>query len=245
MASGPLCVECDQLKQSHPLMTVEDFLLAYRQSPALRKSIEASRIHLQEAAPNFKVPSAVSSLCHVGTRVEFAYAIFTADEFLKHFKVSHEDVDLKTMEVMNEQNQPETVIAVRDNTVPRKLVVYCDLGNTLSQDMMPNEIREGQGCDKHTALCSADISTRDRLLLPGNRFAAPTLAQLHLDVDKIINERTQRGLSDQLRTGGPALGGLASQMQNSHGIQLQWFGLIWWLFAVPICRFTHLRPHLD
>jgi hypothetical protein len=121
-----LCMECYSIKAKHPrIATVEAFILAFRENPRFRGSVETIRLRMRNPAdpnlPPLTEPGTAASFQRVGSRLEVTFSVYRAAEFLATFGCSHTALGMATTSLMlNEELEAEDVILVKKAGVPRR-----------------------------------------------------------------------------------------------------------------------------
>jgi hypothetical protein len=183
--AGDWCQECQALKEAHG----DDFETRYSESKPFAKSVEDSRRVLNgEVLLDPKVPNHVFADAVVGTRMEVPHLAYSETEFLDAFKIPHSDIEgLGLSPVINEDKMEEDVVLLRDKTMPRRYIVYCDASSRLSQTMLKKELWDNHGVDKHKSLVNLDVMTRT---LPSH---AKTLDEVQTMAAQITADRRAAG----------------------------------------------------
>lgn len=195
LARGPSCAECKSLQNAFPLLgDWATFVLSYRESPQLRKRVEAARkVLLGKATFKSAIPGQVTSQISVGTRVEVPYLIYSKEEFLKAFSIPPEDIQppLPTVNILNECNKNEDVILLRDKSTPRRLLWYSDSGNMFGQNMCSNPLRLGEDEDRYKWLVGKDVESRGA----AGRTRLLTFDEVAAKATEVIKARADAGMN--------------------------------------------------
>ncbi|CAK0823789.1 unnamed protein product, partial [Prorocentrum cordatum] len=202
VAKGPACKECQKLHAAFPLQgaTFHNFVQMYKESALLKKRVEKARGVLQKGEDlEVAIPGAVNSSTTSGQTMEAVFLVFSTTEFLRHFQVEAADVGLKAAPVVNEENEQEDVILLRDDSAPRRLRVFTTTCTKHEQDMLGQVIRKDQDKDVHKWLLALDTGGRDRCLRPEGHMQVKTMSFVDRECKAVVAKRTADGVIDSVR----------------------------------------------
>ena len=218
-----ICCECFTLRRAWPLIpTCEAFLGAHSTSQPMRKLVGLAREHNRDpsgALPAFMKPGSVHADMKMGLRLEVKYGIYTMDDFMKRYMSGPQSLKLHAHIIQLPQNQelqPESVVAVPgDLSAPRILSYFVELSCSLEEDMLGQQLREGQPADRMTWLANRDISTRAPVCREKDRNKFTTAQEIQAMADKMQEDRKKQEVSNALRGAGITDDEGASSMAGS------------------------------
>ncbi len=141
----------------------------------------------------------------IGGRLEVYYGLYTIDDFLARFRCSSDSASVKgqVCTFLNQENVKETCVAViGDRSAPRVYVRYTDCSNELEEDMMPMQLRSGQGTDKFSWLVGEEVKFRGPVLLEANRLKYKSYPELKIICEQIEVVRRKQEVHDALHGAG-------------------------------------------
>jgi hypothetical protein len=144
---GPGCEKCYVMASCWPLLKFSDWAVLYKSDQKVRAaSLEALRRY--ETGDFTDISQAeVIGIQSAALRIQCEYFIFNEREFLRFFKTTPEALGLKMVSITNEKNELEDVVVMRDESVPRKAIVYTEHGNSLEEQQVRQLLRPGQASD--------------------------------------------------------------------------------------------------
>jgi hypothetical protein len=179
-ALGAACLRCYRISRLYPLLTLEQFFDKLKEDRGLRMEVESIRIVLtnEDMHPVFLQLGGVEADRIVGVRVESAFFMFNSVEFLQELKVKAETLGLSFKPIENEALAMEMVVFVKDETHPRRAIVFSESTNKMTLQMMGRQLRENQANDRLQWLINNDLAVRTEALAPGGHKHLYTLEEI-------------------------------------------------------------------
>ena len=160
---GPSCMRCDVVVKAYPGLTKSKFLALWRGNRIFRQAVKACMARLEGTNWLARADVLPRHQClgktKVGLRVETACRIFTEAQLTRVFKCGSAALKLKplakTKRLTCEHGvvPTEDLFVARDDTMPRRAVMFTEETFDFTEDKMAMYIRSGQADDQHKNLC--------------------------------------------------------------------------------------------
>ena len=176
---------------------------AYKASPDFAATWDGAKQVYTKTAPPIAMPGAVDLQTQVGLEVQMPVILRTRAEFKRDFKVPPEELDVPVAaDVVLEEGKKEDVVIIRDESMPRRGILFSRTFNTLTVPKLKLEdnIAPRQAEDWFQKLVSASVDSRNKYLQSANIFSkVPDVEQIQGRASKLQEERRQ---AEQLAVAG-------------------------------------------
>ena len=144
---------------------------------ALKARREGTSIGLQK-------PATVSGAVRHGMVMMSDYLVYTCQEFVKMHKHTESSVGVKVITRRNEDMTTEKLCLVRCGG-PRKLRLFLEESTDFMEQLLREEMREGQAMDLHKCLVGTEIKSLDFGLRADQRMQVISFAEVQEEARKL------------------------------------------------------------
>ena len=161
-------------------------------------------------------PASVAGNVRHGMVMTSDYHVYTCAEFVKDHKHTEGNVGVKVINRRNEDMTTEKLCLVRCNG-PRRLRLFLEESTDFIEQLLKDEIREGQAMDLHKCLVSAEVQSREFGLRSDQRLQTMSFEEVQVEARRLEKIRLVNEANGAAAAAAAAAAGTASTGNDGLG----------------------------